>query len=131
MSTTTEHKLIELIRAKAEAKPDFVYEPLAGAGIGNSCVYVDDGKPSCIVGHGAWDAGLIGPEFQLSRHNSDGVIELLEHLSTISEFSGADRAWLEAVQEAQDTGQTWAEAVKTADAARADYIEDLGGDDDD
>lgn len=131
MSTTTEHKLIELIRAKAAANPDFVYEPLAGAGIGNSCVYVYDGKPSCIVGHGAWDSGLLGSSFESSRHNSDGVVELLESLSIVAEFSRADLAWLESVQEAQDTGQTWAESIRSADFARAEYVEAECDDDDD
>lgn len=129
----SEHELIELIRAKAAASPDFVYEPIPqGPIVGNTtCVYVHDGKPSCIVGHGAWDSGLLGSSFESSRHNSDGVVELLESLSIVAEFSHADLAWLEAVQEAQDTGQTWAESIRSADFARAEYVEAECDDDDD
>lgn len=130
MSTTTvEHNLIEWTRKVAAANPDFVYEPVKAIGGGSRCMYVRDGKPSCIIGHSALEAGLIDPSFENNSYNDLDVMALLGHLG-ISKVEHADRVWLEAVQEAQDTGQTWREAIESADQARAEYIEAEGDHDD-
>lgn len=47
--TLTVERAIELLRrAVAEKTPEYVYPPAAD---GETCVYVENGAPSCVVGH--------------------------------------------------------------------------------
>lgn len=107
-------KLIEAIRVKAEANPAFVYsryneyhQP--------ACVYVADGKPSCLVGHGLWDLGLIDAEFEnVPQFNEVSVDGLAFEWGPLN-LDDAEIDWLRCVQARQDEHYPWADAVAWAD----------------
>lgn len=137
MSTTiVEHKLIEWTRKVAGENPDFVYEQITKENESGyksrSCLYVHDGKPSCLIGHAAIEAGIIDLSIEFTGNNLLEACELVQNLGIVDQLSHAEIKWLNAAQNAQDTGQTWAEAIKSADEARAEYVEaELECDDDD
>ena len=124
-------QLIDLVRAKAAEKPDFRYRPPAGEGA--SCVYVYRRKPSCILGHALWDAGLIDREFQGRRVVQQSILGTVdspaneEGFDSIASILGLEldpieRAWLEQVQSEQDDETPWGLAVEAAD----DFVKDFG-----
>ena len=116
-------KVISLIRAKAAENPDFMYPVYAypdGDGCVNGCVYVWGGKPSCLVGHGLWDAGLIDASFEtagpapgIRGPNHEPARVVIDRLGL--ELSGPERDWIVQVQVAQDEGVPWGDAVRKAD----------------
>lgn len=109
-------KLISAIRAAAEERPDYVY-PRAKGQPGfeycGMCMYVLDSQPSCIVGRGAWDVGLINAEFEHHQDNESDVSGLLDGLAL--ELDEFERYWLSEAQEQQDNGEPWGAAVALAD----------------
>lgn len=122
-------QLISIVRAKAAENPDFIYMPPGGAD--DSCVYVHKGCPSCLLGHGLWDAGLIDASFErlrsdapsvLSRANEEGFDNVVEILGLA--LDPVELVWLEAAQSAQDDQKTWARAVELADEAVKEYLDD-------
>jgi hypothetical protein len=111
-------KLIETVRQKAAENPHFIYTPPDG----DQCVYVHEGKPSCIVGHALWAEELIGPELEkdTSRVGHYGDVPngttapiLLEYLNLT--LNGGEVEWLNMVQSHQDNDVPWGRAVATAD----------------
>lgn len=116
-------QLINIVRTKAAEDPDFRYRPPGGSGA--SCVYVYRRRPSCILGHALWGAGLINREFQDQRSqgiefraNEDGFDSVSSLLGL--ELDPMERAWLEHVQTEQDNETPWGRAVESAD----DHIKD-------
>lgn len=108
--------LIRHVRAKAAAAPDFVY---VSPNLGNlttaddSCRYVHDGAPSCIIGHALWNAGLINSAFEWNQYNTDSVSALTGPLSL--DLDKDELTWLADVQWLQDRDTPWGEAVAKAD----------------
>lgn len=118
-------QLIENVRAKAAEDPDFRYQPPTPQG---SCVYVYRGRPSCLIGHALWGAGLINRDFVrpevsvrgvVSRPNEEGFSDIVSFLGL--ELDPLERMWLESVQAHQDDERPWGEAVEAAD----DMIKEL------
>ncbi len=114
-------KLMAVVREVAAEKPDFVYDAPYGG-----CVYVADKQPSCIVGQAAWRLGLIDASFEKDEmDNSAGVTTFLR---TIGADLGDDetlygREFLDAVQEKQDQGVPWGEAIQEADERATDWMD--------
>lgn len=116
-------KLIASVRAKAEANPNFVYDKVKrvvvpGIPPAESCVYVMDGQPSCIVGHGLWEGGLINAEFEYSPSNGDAVRHLIDDMDL--DIDPVEASWINTVQYEQDRQTPWGTAVAIADAQHAD-----------
>jgi hypothetical protein len=110
-------RLVVAVREVAAEKPDLVYSAPYGG-----CAYVADGQPSCIVGHAAWRLGLIDGSLESDDGiNSSGVTTLLRHLGVLPNNDldygepGYAREFLDAVQEKQDEGVPWGDAVEIAD----------------
>lgn len=116
-------KIIARVRFHAGELPDFVY---VAPGNG-TCVYVDGGCPSCIVGRALWDLDLIGPDLETDltevrepgrygsvvRVNKADVLSLLPHLGI--ELDDYEVRWLKTVQSQQDSRLNWGGAVLYAD----------------
>jgi hypothetical protein len=116
--TTTLSELVAQVRRLAADRPDNVYQPeLVGAG--HRCSYLDgrctDGTLGCLVGQAFRAAGLTADELQ--PVNRLAICEALEHLlrQDIDCLQGAHIAWLMSVQNAQDEGARWREAIEVAD----------------
>jgi hypothetical protein len=103
-------RLVAEVRALAAEKPDYVYQLQSK---GPSCVYVEKGVGSCIVGQAALRAGMDLEE--LSKKDSDE-----EDTSVSVQFedyglSAEELLWLSKVQHSQDTQFPWGAAVARAD----------------
>lgn len=107
-------KLMAAVREVAVEQPDFIYSESD-----TGCVYVRDGQPSCIVGHAAWRLGIIDASFEDSvDENRSGVETFLREMGSDGPqdpdyWYGVE--FLTGVQEKQDEGTPWAEAVALAD----------------
>lgn len=109
MSEDIGQKLIDEVRKIAAEKPAFVYTPPNMA----RCVNVSDGQPSCLVGHAFWNLGLIDASFEEQENNAGGVYSLTQILGL--HLPEKEYNWLAQVQDNQDRGLPWGEAVKDAD----------------
>lgn len=104
-------RLVQEVKRIAEANPDFVYQRPPGSG----CVYVHDGRPSCLIGRALWNLGAIDADFENAvddrarRVNQFGVMGLLELLGL--SLSSDESVLLMTIQDRQDDGLPWGEAV--------------------
>lgn len=105
--------LIRRVREKAAAEPDRVYQSPLPFEDDDSCRYVHDGAPSCIIGHALWNAGLINSAFEWNQYNTDSVSALTGPLSL--DLDKDELTWLADVQWLQDRDTPWGEAVAKAD----------------
>lgn len=97
-------QVIRAIRAAANRQPDKIV---------TDCVYVSsEFLPSCLVGHGLWNTGLIDFSFKDDFKN----VEQIWLLSGKFGFDRIETRWLAKVQETQDNQQFWSVAVRDADA---------------
>lgn len=104
--------MIDLLEAQKRiteavaGREDYVYPRVAdGAG---SCVYFQDGQPSCLVGHAlAAELRELGVP---SKYLNDLGIEADEFVGSVITRDAA--TYLGSVQEAQDSGKTWGEALR-------------------
>lgn len=116
--------LIAAVRKNAEENPDYVY---ASEGYGD-CFYEINDAPSCLIGHGFFDLGFQvdvlkefdNPTAVPGKDNSSvgAVLEFHFGITGTDEYNEPedDRVgWLYTVQTYQDVGNSWAEAVATAD----------------
>lgn len=122
-------KVIATVRAKAAADPGYVYIPPVlseGGDIdGNdvrSCVYVSHGYPSCIVGHGLWEAELIDGTFEENIANGYPFVpyNVDDGFGFMRAMNPAEINWLSDVQREQDSRTPWGEAVRMADEIAED-----------
>lgn len=105
-------EIISAIREAATERPDHTYVRQPGHG----CQYVDrNGEihPGCLVGHGLWRTGLIGPSFINAAANKRGIELLMNDLGIAPTV--AQTTWLVRVQDHQDIGYQWSMAVRRAD----------------
>lgn len=98
----------EIVAAKG---PDYVYEK-----VNDRCVYMDEqGKPSCLVGYFLAHQSLI---YDLSPHEyeEEGASNVLNTLAynDIAYFDSEADDFLQIVQEKQDAGVPWGQAVDFA-----------------
>lgn len=109
-------KFIAEVRNVAASNPDLVYVapgPEPGPVEGNDCVNVYAGQPSCIIGHGAWNLGLIDASFEHANENAGGLYALTKFCQVVLDANEA--RWLAWVQGSQDAGHSWAQSVLYAD----------------
>lgn len=102
--------LINIVRQKAAAEPDFVY---VYPGETETCLYVHQGKPSCLIGQALFVTGLIDASLEKTPLNADICTTLFYHLEL--ELDEDEISWLRAVQSKQDNGTAWADSVTWAD----------------
>ncbi len=104
--------LVMAVRKAAANNPDFQYDPVT-MGVNETCVYFDatTGEPSCIIGHGLYALGVT----KLSPHANESGVTTLDGLNRPASKRTAAQ-WLKEVQQRQDGGIPWAEAVESADA---------------
>lgn len=121
MITINKRDAIRLLRQVVKGKESFVYNT---TGVG-TCEYVnkETGKPSCLVGHALRAAGV--RPVQLSRMDDPPVmggyvqntaIDSVELPKTLHLTPAAITVFA-AAQSAQDTGESWGEALAKAEAA--------------
>lgn len=113
-------QLIETVRAKAAAQPDFVYKPpmvQPGSGLAphkDSCLYIHaDGQPGCIIGHALFSAGLIDASLHKDSSNRE-VFSVLVGTMDLP-MDDVEISWLRAAQACQDSEFPWGESVSYAD----------------
>jgi hypothetical protein len=105
IEAVTVEDLEQAVREIALEDPDYVYDRPYGG-----CVYFDkDGCPSCLIGHGLAKLGIT-PE-RVGGYNNSGV----GGLSYEDIIVGEDIKWLMDVQDQQDAGEFWGNAVRFAD----------------
>ena len=110
-NTITEQDIINEVRRLAADNPDYIYVSPGGSEY-SSCVYIHDGKGSCIVGRALVNNGF-DPE-KVSQHEGLTADEMLVALG-IKEETDFEQVWLDRVQTLQDSGTPWADAVEEAD----------------
>lgn len=99
--TTEEQAFYDVLLDLATERPDWV-DPGVKEG---RCRYTNsDGKPSCIIGHAIVRTGIIPPPEFGTWDN----FELAKHLLPFSDVFN-DR--LSMLQDAQDHGKVWGEAI--------------------
>lgn len=114
-------KVIAAVRGYAEADPDFVYSPIPDERDGpnkgkDRCLYVVDGQPSCIIGKGLWDAGLIDATIEGKSMNLLPFVSYSSrYFPCMEQMDDAELKWLAKVQLTQDGGISWGDAVAYAD----------------
>jgi len=111
--------LNQVVRDKGEG---FVYDEDER----EECVYIENGRPSCIVGH-VFHALGVNSEFRDSMgevRNVGGAVTVLHREGEIA-FTQKAASLLQRVQVRQDNGLMWGFAVAQATASR-----ELGGLDD-
>lgn len=101
------------VQKVAQERPDYVYDKL------ESCSYTDDGKPSCIVGHGM---SRLGVPMEVMEMLDDGGGSGGTYVAGVPEVApewfDADSAEalrsLGVTQQLQDEGESWGKAVAEA-----------------
>lgn len=103
-----DHPVVKEIRRLAAENPDHVdpnsSDPLL------ICRYFSYGKPSCIVGHMMSE---LYPSKYLPGYEGCGAREVFDSLDQGIPVGVMD--WVERVQDNQDSGFSWSEAVASAD----------------
>ena len=108
-------QIIQAVRKAAADNPGFIYDEF-------NCVYVRDGQPACLVGHGLWDLDLIDANLERDqRLNGENIADLLCKFGHFLDQTEVE--WLEIAQEQQDTGKSWGNAVRYADGLLREYEE--------
>ena len=106
-------EVIQAVRDLANANPEFIYEAKNPSYRGQ-CFYVEDGKPSCIVGQALAKLGLTIDQLSLFDNEVTGDISA-EAVGKVLGLNDITRTWLRDVQASQDAGLRWAAAVARAD----------------
>jgi hypothetical protein len=105
-------KLIQAVRALAEKSPDNVYRAEPGTTGGGGCRYASggcqDGSKGCLIGQAFGICGIDPSDLDAQYPEGAGVEEVL---AACPIHTWRDTEWLEWVQDLQDTGATWHEAV--------------------
>lgn len=115
--TVLGEQLISIVRVEAAETPDYIYRP---PNLNGACLYVHQGRPSCLIGHALWGAGLIDANLPSARSGSSVYINE-ESIRTVAvdlelDLSIAEINWLAHVQGKQDRASSWGDAVASADA---------------
>lgn len=106
----TAEQLIEKVRELVTANPEFVYRRPEGQ---ISCLYREhNGTPGCLFGQALTALGV-----ELTDVHERRTIDVLLPQLGIS-VTRLQVEWMMSVQNAQDLGQSWAEAIDRADFRR-------------
>lgn len=93
---------------------DFVYSNISEAGV-NQCVYVRQGKPSCLVGRILVNGGIAPVEFFTELLNDDLFTSILTPLAAEGvEFTYKATRFLDELQGFQDSEYAWGDALESA-----------------
>lgn len=124
-------KITDAIRKLATDYPNAVYVPPSGEIGDGKCFYtrgdVSDGpeRSGCIVGQAVV---MARPELEDGLKEVDyasmGAEDLLRDLSLDLELEEEELHWINSVQEHQDMGDCWSEAVREADEEMDEEPED-------
>lgn len=105
----TDFKEIEAeVRRIAQESPQFAYERHTGV---RWCMYIFNGEGDCIFGRALINVGV--PLEELACCESQPIAGVLRDLNIPT--TPRERDWAGAVQEWQDKGAAWGEAVTYAD----------------
>lgn len=104
-------RLIDEVKRVAGEHPDFRYRI---PGDTTQCKYVKDGAPSCLIGCGLWNLGLIDEDFEHALYrgygiNGAGVRNAFVGLGL--ELDDDEIDWLEVVQDGQDGTRPWGACI--------------------
>lgn len=120
---TTATQVIEEVRRLAEEQPDFVYSDQEGAG-GGECSYFgcsagDSSGQACIVGQGLASLNVDMSDLKRKEDTGHGmaIATALEGGVVDIPYTEEEAKWLGDVQNHQDGGKPWAQAVALADKA--------------
>lgn len=104
-------QLIKHVRDLAEENPTFVYQEPGEYGI---CMYQHDGVPACIIGQAFTRTGT-PIEMLIEWDKLTGGKSVSDIAVDHGITSPRVRGWLARVQQGQDHGKTWRDAVRAAD----------------
>ncbi|AOZ63612.1 hypothetical protein SEA_WEASELS2_22 [Rhodococcus phage Weasels2] len=100
--------------------PDFNYKRdsgVEGLNCGVPCLYVFDGRASCIVGQALNNLGV--PLEVLSKYENWTSTKIIQEILQLSDkdldFHMNTLVWIDRVQVRQDSGNTWSDAINYAD----------------
>lgn len=115
---TKEHRIIREVRRLAAENPDFVYAPPMALYLngewakGDACKYVHDGRGSCIFGQAMMNTGDITADV-IEPLEGGGICDVCDTLQL--GLRDEEMAWARIVQQAQDVGIPWGDAIAEAD----------------
>jgi hypothetical protein len=114
---TTDSAIESAKKAVALMGEDYIYHTPDGkmAAPDVKCKYVDINKnaPSCIVGHILHDHGVPLETISIEGIGAESMLKKLRK-SEILNFTGEASHFLNKLQEAQDVGEPWGEALEQA-----------------
>lgn len=121
--TQKEHRIIREARRLAAVSPDFKYEmPDRSDGqTWDSCRYIHDGKGSCLFGQALMNTKDITAD-DSPRIEFKAIESIICYLKL--RVSAKQVAWASRVQELQDDGVPWGQAVQDADTCVAESTEE-------
>lgn len=113
--TDKDRQFIDAIRAiVAETGEDHVYERIDdGNDPHRSCWYVHDGQPSCLIGRALHRIGV--PLDLLARNEGTSALSLMEDIGGFSYTVRLAADLAQDVQDGQDKGNTWGDALRVFD----------------
>lgn len=100
-------QVVEEVKRLAKEKPDFVYAIPEDA---ETCLYVFNGKGSCIVGQALINLGILAED--IAEHEGQPASDVMEDL--LDDPNSGHNFWLDQVQSEQDGRVPWGKAVETA-----------------
>lgn len=98
------------VRRLAAERPAYRYPKYSPGGV---CYYQTEGKERCIFGEAL---GNLGVEVPAAMENS-GASSVLAALGVVETPYDHQADWADRVQDSQDAGIRWADAVSAADEA--------------
>lgn len=111
LSELTGEQLVAAVREAASEQPFKSFQNDSG------CSYFSgNGRPRCVVGAGLFKLGI---RLRDVADYNDKSVNALVDLCGLS-IDGSSNFWLAQVQNHQDLGAAWSEAVARADRAMAD-----------
>lgn len=112
--------LVAAVRSLAEASPDNIYCPeiVDVGGNGRNCFYskgdCSDGSKGCIIGQALVKLGFDVARLDDNPPNVEGLLAGWRDYAEIENDTSELQCWLAEVQESQDLGETWGQAVTRA-----------------
>ena len=115
-----EYRAVALIEQVVQGNEDFVYK----APYGDTCLYVREGKPDCLIAQALFAAGVpLSVIVRLDRCDSILSPQIHQRLANAGvQISDEAYSTFYAAQHAQDSENSWGEALRQA-KNRLSYIE--------